>query len=269
MEINQKRQPDTQPARDALSSAPEARHRRPSGLDRQLTLQRWALGGIGAVGLGALLTLAGCPANLEDPQRFADGGAITTGPGAIPTCLQTLFSGTGKCSGNVCHSAGAMPAGGLDLTSPNVAARLINVPATHGDIDFDGGGVTCPMAKLIDTSNPSASWLLIKINGTQGTCGSAMPQVGTLTSAEKTCIQNYVTTVSADAGTTMSGGSGGAATAGGSAGATTTGGAATGGSAGASTNGGSGGASGSGASGASAGGSGGRSGGASAGSGGT
>jgi hypothetical protein len=227
-----------------------------------MTLQRWALGSIGAIGLGALLTLAGCPANLEDPQRFADGGAVTTN--SIPPCLQTLFSGTGKCSGNVCHSAGAMPAGGLDLTSPDVAARLINVPATHGDIDFDGGGVTCPTAKLIDTSNPSASWLLVKINGTQGTCGSAMPQVGTLTSAEKTCIQSYVTMVSADAGTSMSGGSGG------SAGATTTGssGAAAGGSAGTATSGGSGGASGSGASGASAGGSGGQSGGASAGTGG-
>jgi hypothetical protein len=239
-----------------------------------MTLQRWALGSIGAVGLGALLTLAGCPANLEDPQRFADGGAVTAN--SIPPCLQTLFSGTGKCSGNVCHSAGAMPAGGLDLTSPDVAARLINVPATHGDIDFDGGGVTCPPAKLIDTSNPSASWLLIKIDGTQGTCGSAMPQVGTLTSAEKSCIQNYITTVSADAGTSMSGGSGGSATSGGSGGATASGGssgAATGGSAGASTSGGSGGASGSGASGASAGGasaggSGGQSGGASAGTGG-
>jgi hypothetical protein len=230
-----------------------------------MTLQRWALGSIGAIGLGALLTLAGCPANLEDPQRFADGGAVTTN--SIPPCLQTLFSGTGKCAGNVCHSAGAMPAGGLDLTSPDVAARLINVPATHGDIDFDGGGVTCPTAKLIDTSNPSASWLLIKIDGMQGTCGSAMPQIGTLTSAETSCIQNYVTSVASDAGATMSGGSGGAATTGGSGGATT-GGAAAGGSAGAATNGGSGGASGSGASGASAGGSGGKSGGASAGTGG-
>jgi hypothetical protein len=226
-----------------------------------MTLQRWALGSIGAIGLGALLTLAGCPANLEDPQRFADGGAVMVGPDAVPTCVTQLFSvASAKCSTAVCHLAGST-SNSLDLSSSNVAMRLINVNATHDGVDLDGGGVTCPTAKLIDTSTPAASWLLVKINGMQGSCGSQMPLIGSITSTDKACLTNWVDSLASDAGT--SGGSGGAATTGGSGGATTIG-----GSGGASTSGGSGGAAGSGASGASAGGSGGKSGGASAGTGG-
>ncbi len=204
METNQKRQPDPEPARDALSSAPVTPRTQRSGADRQ-TLQRWLLGGLGVLGFGGLLLLAGCPGNLEDPQRF-EGAATDTGP-AVPSCLTAVFSA--HCGTSVCHSPGNMPGGDLDLLSPGVASRLINVNADHADVDMDGG-TTCVQDKYVDTQTPAASWLLLKLNGGQGTCGLAMPETGSaLSTTELKCVSDWINSVAADAGTTESGGSGG------------------------------------------------------------
>ncbi len=151
---------------------------------------------------------------MDNPQRFEDGG--TAGPADnIPDCLAKIFNKNplvGSCAGNGCHNPGGGPiglGGGLDLTSPMVGSRLINVDATHAGVDMDGGVVMCPTAKLIDTANPTASWLLVKISGTvPGSCGSAMPQVGTLSSTQKACITSYVMGVAADAGASTGGTSG-------------------------------------------------------------
>jgi hypothetical protein len=170
-------------------------------------VRRWALGGLGALGLGGLFTLAGCPANLDNPQRFEGTGAPADN---IPACLAQIFDKNptvGKCAGNGCHSAGgSLELGGdLDLTSPNVGSRLINANATHAGVDMNGGGVTCPPAKLIDTANPTASWLLVKINSAQGSCGSPMPLTGNLSNTQKACITQYIMDVAADAGTAAGG----------------------------------------------------------------
>ncbi len=206
----------------------------------------------------ALSILAGCPGNLDNPERFDTAGG-SSDPTAVPACMTTLFNGTsGKCSGNLCHTAGPSPGGDLDLSSAGVGKRLIDVPATHAGIDMDGGNVNCPSAKLVDTSNPAASWLLIKINGTQGTCGSSMPQVGTLTTAEKACITTWVDGLQSDSGTSTggagSGGTGGTST-GGASGSTSIAGSSSssGGSGGAAATGGSGGAAATGTGGAAAG----------------
>lgn len=216
MEVNQKREHESQPAPEALLEATEARRRQ----NRSATgssWRRWALAGFGTFALVALSVLPGCPGNLENPERFSDGGTMMPADN-IPACLANIFSAKqppGKCAGNGCHSAGGtLELGGdLDLTSPGVGARLLNASATHAGVDLDGGA-TCPPAKLIDAANPAASWLLVKINGAQGTCGSAMPQVGTLTSTEKKCISDYVMMAATGGGGAPSGGSGGASAAG-------------------------------------------------------
>jgi hypothetical protein len=163
-------------------------------------------------------------------------GSRTLAPNAL------LNTNNGLCAGNVCHTAGAMPGGDLDLTSPNLASRLVNVNAPHAGIDMEAGGVSCPQAKLIDTANPMASWILVKTNDMQGNCGENMPETGTFSATDKQCLDSYVQTLitNANAGGAGNGGSGGASTGGGSGGASTAGG---GGSGGASTAGGSGGAS--------------------------
>ncbi len=170
---------------------------------------------------GALLlfgvTLSACEASLANPQDFADrsefsdGGTSTTssagtganagtsGSGAggasgvgTPACVTSVFAAA--CSGGVCHSPGANPAGGLDLLSPNVAARLVDQPALHSDV---GPTDVCPQGdKLIDTSNRSASWLLKKLSPTDvGTCGTRMPAAGNLSSIQLSCLQNWIDAV--------------------------------------------------------------------------
>ncbi len=172
--------------------------------------------------LALSFTLTACPASLANPEDFADrsefpsaggsgaeagtgnvgnagSGTSTAGSGSVatgtPDCVLTIFKkGTGSCAGSVCHDQGSNSAGGLDLSSANVAARLVDQPASHADV---GPTDVCPSGdKLIDTSNRSASWLLKKLSkSTVGTCGSTMPEVGNLSSIQLSCLQNWINNV--------------------------------------------------------------------------
>jgi hypothetical protein len=227
--INRNRQSDSETALGAQTNAQEARPKRRWVFD-SFSVQRAALACFGVLGTGGLLLLAGCPANLEDPGRFdiqvsaggssaganTGGGSSTAGSGSSidTTCLTAVF--TKSCTTSaVCHLAG-MPSASLDLSSPGVAARLIDVPATHGDV-ADGTG--CMQGqKLVDTANPAASWLLLKINGGQGSCGSAMPIGPGLSTTDKACIQAFVDAAVKAAGTGSGAGGASAGSAGASAG---------------------------------------------------
>ena len=167
--------------------------------------------------LSCLLT--GCAAGLANPEDFADrtefpaaggsasqagsgnvgnagaGSAGTANAAATPDCVLALFkTGSGACSGSVCHDQGANSAGGLDLGSANVAARLVDQVATHADV---GTNDICPTGdKLIDTSNRGASWLLKKLSvSSVGTCGTRMPAAGNLSSIQLSCLQTWVNNV--------------------------------------------------------------------------
>ena len=238
MHINRKRQSDSQPALDAQSSAQEAKPKR-----RAFGLQRIALACVGVLGTASLLALAGCPANLEDPQRFdvaaTNGGAGPTGGGSsmggavtvvpAPACVTTIF--TASCS-VTCHFAGGPLSAGLDLTGMDVANRLVNVTAMHA---MASPNTSCTAGvKFIDTANPSASWLLAKVNGTQGMCGLQMPFGMTALPADQiACITAFVMSEASGSATTTggAGAAAGGAAAGGAA-ATATGGASTAGSGG-------------------------------------
>jgi hypothetical protein len=102
---------------------------------------------------------------------------------------------------------------GLNLEADGFTDRLKNVAAKH--MDLPSGKTDCPSGdKLIDTANPSASWLLKKIDGQQNNCGDAMPSTAPLTADEKTCMHTYISCV---AGGAVTGGSSGGAASGGSA----------------------------------------------------
>ena len=127
--------------------------------------------------VGLILASARCAGTLEDPARFADGGGGGGGAAANDASSGTgaasndASSGTGAASDDAggspqagdattcpdvpqsvflpnCTSAGCHNAQdkeqGLDLASPNVATRLVNVPSTEGQ------------GLLIDPSTPSA-----------------------------------------------------------------------------------------------------------------
>lgn len=135
----------------------------------------------------------------------SSGGAATTGGGgpsqaaldACETdCLRQVLSGPGlNCK--LCHSANPqIQFSQLDLESPSLGRRLRDVDAVHGDL-LPGAKSTCASTdKLINAANPEQSWLLKKLMGQQGGCGTPMPQgAPPLSAAELACFGAYVTCV--------------------------------------------------------------------------
>ena len=164
--------------------------------------------GFGLLVCVGLLGLAGCPANLEDPERFAPsaavagsngsagGGAVVPGLNVDTTCLQEAFSAS--CATAGCHKSGANAAAGLDLESPGVNRRLIDVVAPHTSAFPSTGCVS--NQKLIDSSNAAASWLLIKITAADpNSCGVTMPVGAPLSAVHLACIKKYADDVAAAA----------------------------------------------------------------------
>jgi hypothetical protein len=148
--------------------------------------------------LAALLAATGgCPGTLEDPERFYDaepwrvdaglpgesqpeGGTPTPTPdgdggcGDVPT---SVFRPS--CLGMGCHNA-QDKAQGLDLESPDLAARLVGVPTT------EGAGL------LIDPSAPSQSILYEKLKAPPP-FGARMPSGSTLDSTSIACVLTWIT----------------------------------------------------------------------------
>jgi hypothetical protein len=184
------------------------------GLAEEVT-QRWRRRLAAWASTAAVLLVAtGCPeaADLENPESFCKPGASVvdasgkvigcndqgatagTGAGMPPAgcetaCLTQLFENT--C--NSCHTSSA-PLGGLDLQSAGFTARLKDQAAKHQSVD---NPAQCPSGdKLIDSANPAASWLLKKVSGQQGACGTSMPPGNVpVTQAELACVTAYVTCV--------------------------------------------------------------------------
>jgi hypothetical protein len=123
--------------------------------------------------------------------RFA-GGALAAGSAALPIAAadsggacnapSDVFPVT--CASIVCHEGNANK---LDLLSPGVEQRLLDVPAM---------GVHCGKTgmKLVDSASPEQSLILQKLT-TSPPCGSPMP-LGSGPSGLKpeqlTCIHDYV-----------------------------------------------------------------------------
>jgi hypothetical protein len=142
---------------------------------------------------------AGCPepGSLENPQDF---------PTNLPACVVGTFRN--HCALSGCHT-GRVPAADLDLGSPRVTERLLDVPSTHLDIDLDGIPPECPTGDLlVNTRSPGESWMLKKIREEQGACGDPMPAIPTgFGDEEKACLESWILSLQSDAG---AGGTGGA-----------------------------------------------------------
>jgi hypothetical protein len=82
------------------------------------------------------------------------------------------------------------------LESRGLAARLKDVRATHGALPMPTVASDCGTDDLlIDSDDVEASWLLRKIRGQQGSCGTAMPPNGSLSEAEQACMAEFATCV--------------------------------------------------------------------------
>jgi hypothetical protein len=129
---------------------------------------RWLFAGL------VLLGVAGCPGSLENPDRFAGVSCTLT-----IDVERDIFQA--KCSGGTCHGAGAMPAGNLDLESPDVLSRLVGV-----------SGQGCNGRALIQTEAPDGSAILDRL-AEEPECGLRMP-LGSdpLPPEEVDCVRAYV-----------------------------------------------------------------------------
>jgi hypothetical protein len=143
---------------------------------------------------------AGCPGTLDDPAAFIeaerDGGVVPAADAAVPeaaTCPdvpQSVF--VHSCTSAGCHNAQSKTQG-LDLQSPDVARRLVGVPATEGP------------GLLIDPSAPSSSVLYLKLTPIPP-FGARMPLAGMLDDATVGCVLEWVTEQANPAGDSDAGG---------------------------------------------------------------
>ncbi len=111
----------------------------------------------------------------------------------------------GACSIQGCHFS-HLPTSSLDLTANSgLVGRVKDVPAVHGDINSstDPAMFTacvpagCPDdALLVNSADPDSSWILAKINGTQGDCGDVMPD-GVFSDDQKACVDKLVRAIAA------------------------------------------------------------------------
>jgi hypothetical protein len=124
------------------------------------------------------VVLAACAGNLENPERFADGGSVEGGATtpACPDMEATVL--IPSCATAGCHNA-TSKAGSLDLSGTGVAARLSGKAAS-------GGGL------LVDPTHPDKSVLYTKTT-TSPPYGSRMPLGGKLLDdATSACLLAYV-----------------------------------------------------------------------------
>jgi hypothetical protein len=162
----------------------------------------------------AAFCLTGCPVGgeLEDFESYhpmyttpvydqsvsttgATTGASTTG-GAVACDVCDVTTAMTSCKGSVCHGDPASPpstlvGGGLDLFTATRETDLVDAPATYKNV---ADPENCPATPelLINSANPAASLMITKMSGGYS-CGTAMPQVGEITSADVQCITDWVT----------------------------------------------------------------------------
>jgi hypothetical protein len=215
VQLNRIRKSDSETAREAQSETQGAPPRRLRGSVWD-GLQRVALIGFGVLGTAALFGLPACPADLANPSDYDHPGSLTPGgsgntagagnvagaggagstqPGlnVDTTCLTTIFAKS--CGIPACHLAPGAGAAHLDLSSPNVNKRLIDVASTHELASPNTGCVAGQ--KLIDSANPDQSWLVQKLTTDGTTCGLLMP-IGTALSADEiACVKKYAADVAA------------------------------------------------------------------------
>jgi hypothetical protein len=111
-------------------------------------------------------------------------GALPTNPGVVSFAgdVQPIFSGS-CATAAFCHK-GSTPAAGLNLESGNAYGNTVNVAATE-----------LGSMSRIKPGDLASSYLIHKINGTQGTVGgsgSKMPLGGSLTTSEIQTITKWV-----------------------------------------------------------------------------
>lgn len=146
--------------------------RAPQPLDRPPRNHAIALACASMCALAALCVA--CPGSLDDPGRFGEGGL----GGGCADAPSAIFAVT--CTDSTCHTT-KDKAQGLDLQSPDIAARLVGAHATGG------------AGLLVDPMSPEQSVLYTKLSFSPP-YGSQMPLGKTpLDDATVACVLAWIT----------------------------------------------------------------------------
>lgn len=127
------------------------------------------------LGLIPVILLGGCPGSLSDGDAFmGDGGVVTQD-------AETILAES--CGTTGCHDDTPQAQAGLDLISPNVEDRLVDVNAV---------GIGCSSRILVVAGDPDNSYLIEKVLNTPGICGLQMPVVGTLPAEDIEVLRSWI-----------------------------------------------------------------------------
>lgn len=119
-------------------------------------------------------SVVGCPGSLSNPEDFIDGGAIEKD-------AETILAES--CGTVGCHDATPQAQAGLDLISPNVEIRVVDINAV---------GLGCETGILVVAGDPDGSYLLDKVYDLPTICGLQMPFVGSLPPDEIDILRQWV-----------------------------------------------------------------------------
>ncbi|MFK7989445.1 MAG: hypothetical protein AB8I08_25740 [Sandaracinaceae bacterium] len=128
----------------------------------------------------AALALVACSPTLSEPERFEDVCDFDVREDLL----------IGRCSTVGCHVP-FQPQAGVDFISGGLAERLVDVDST-----------TCAGQPLIDSANPEASFLLVRVNETPTCEGEEIDRMPLgrphLTDRELACLAEWVSELAAE-----------------------------------------------------------------------
>ena len=129
------------------------------------------------MGFWSVLVVGGCAGTLDDPNAFSNGG----GTGGSTKTAEAILAES--CGTTGCHDASSQAQAGLDLVSPGVWERVVDVNSV---------AVGCTDEALVVGGNPNDSYLLDKVLNVPGICGLQMPIVGMLEQEELDVLRQWI-----------------------------------------------------------------------------
>jgi hypothetical protein len=141
-----------------------------------------------ALGLSAALAVGGCPGSLDNPEDFGDGGVEVKD-------AETILAQS--CGTTGCHDDSSQAQAGLDLLSPGVENRVVDVNPI---------GIGCTSRVLVVAGDPDSSYLIDKVLNTPGICGLQMPVVGTLPPSDIEVLREWIVDLGGSSVGTLDGG---------------------------------------------------------------
>ena len=136
----------------------------------------------------AAVVFTACQGSLSNPNEFGDGGVEIKD-------AETILAES--CGTTGCHDSSSQAQEGLDLVSPNVESRVVDVNAV---------GDGCTDQILVVAGDPDSSYLMNKILNTPGICGTQMPVVGILPANEVEVLRQWIIDLGSSFGGTADGG---------------------------------------------------------------